>query len=62
MYERNGMPLEKFIMCVFRVMFQRPKIRTYQTENLYAAAGRQSQLNREVKSIVTGNKTNRAAE
>jgi hypothetical protein len=62
MYEKNGMPLEKFLMCVYNVKFKRPKIRTYQTNNLYAVTGRQKQLYREVQNIVTGKKPNRAAK
>ena len=54
MYEKNGMPLEKFLLCIYNVKFKRPKIRTYQTENLYAITGRQAQLYKEVQAIVTG--------
>ena len=56
MYEKNGQPLEKFLRCVISVKFTRPKIRTYQTNNLYAATGRQIQLYKEVQSIVKGKK------
>jgi len=56
MYQKNGQPLEKFLKNIISVKFKRPKIRTYQTNNLYAAAGRQSQLYREVRTIVTGKK------
>jgi len=56
MYEKNGMPLEKFLRCVISVKLTRPKIRTYQTNNLYAATGRQIQLYREVQNIVKGKK------
>jgi hypothetical protein len=56
MYEKNGLPLEKFLKCVISVRFTRPKIRTYQTNNLYAATGRQIQLYREVQSIVNHKK------
>ena len=56
MYEKNGMPLEKYLMCIYRVKFKRPKIRTYQTNNIYYAAERQSQLYREVQNIVSGKK------
>ena len=59
MYEKNGLPLEKYIKCIIAVKLQRPKIRTYQTNNLYAATGRQIQLYREVQSIVTGKKARR---
>ena len=53
MYEKNGLPLEKYLKCVVAVKFRRPKIRTYQTNNLYYAAGRQIQLIREVQTIVS---------
>jgi len=53
MYEKSGQPLEKYLMCIYTVKFKRPKIRTYQTNNFYAAAGRQSQLESEVQRIVS---------
>jgi len=56
MYEKNGQPLEKFLRCVISVKFIRPKIRTYKTDNLYSATGRQVQLYKEVQSIVTNKK------
>jgi hypothetical protein len=56
MYEKNGQPLEKFLRNIVAVKITRPKIRTYQTENLYALAGRQNRLYREVQSIVTDKK------
>jgi len=56
MYEKHGMPLEKFLRCVIAVRFKRPKIRTYQTDNLYAATGRQIQLYKEVQRIVSNDK------
>ena len=59
MYEKNGQPLEKFLKCIYTTKFKRPKIRTYQTENLYALTGRQSQLNKEVQNIVTGKNARR---
>ena len=59
MYQKNGMPLEKYLLCIYNVKFKRPKIRTYQTNNLYAAAGRQSQLNKEVQDIVSGKNARR---
>ena len=62
MYEKNGQPLEKFLRNIITVKLKRPKIRTYQTSNLYALTGRQNQLYKEVRSIVTGKKTDRAAE
>ena len=54
MYERNGIPLEKFLRCVVAVRFVRPKVRIYSTNNLYAVAERQILLYREVQGIVSG--------
>jgi len=59
MYEKHGLPLEKYLKRVISVKFTRPKIRTYQTDNLYAAAGRQIQLIKEVQSIVAGKNARR---
>jgi hypothetical protein len=59
MYERNGQPLEKYLRCIIAVRFIRPKVRTYQTNNLYAAAMRQKRLYKEVKGIVSGQKAER---
>jgi len=59
MYQKNGQPLERYLMNIYSVMFKRPKIRTYQTNNLFTAARRQSQLNKEVQNIVSVKKTNR---
>jgi hypothetical protein len=61
MYERCGLPLEQFLRCVIAARFTRPRIRTYQTNNLYAACGRQSRLLKEVRSIVKGNEKDRRA-
>jgi hypothetical protein len=68
MYERNGQPLERYLRCIIAVRFTRPKIRTYQTDNLYAATARQSKLIKEVREIVCertaprGDKTDRKAK
>jgi len=51
MYEKNGQPLEKYLRCVIAVRLTRPKVRTYKTDNLYAAAMRQMELNKEVLRI-----------
>jgi len=53
MYEKHGMPLEKFLRCIIAVKFQRPKIRTYQTRNQYTVIGRQIKLYKEVGRIVS---------
>lgn len=57
MYEKHGQPLEKVAGNMIQTLFIRPKIRPYQTDNAYAAAERQAKLYREVKAIVTGDKT-----
>jgi hypothetical protein len=54
MYERNGQSLEKYLRCVVAVKLTRPKIRTYQTNNVYAACARQRKLYQEVQNIVSG--------
>jgi hypothetical protein len=36
MYEKDGRPLEKILMNIWRAKFQRPGVRTYNTKNLYA--------------------------
>jgi hypothetical protein len=59
MYERNGQPLEKYLRSVIAVKFIRPKVRTYQTNNLYVAAKRQKQLYKEVQTIVSTQKDGR---
>ena len=51
-YERNGLPLEKIVRNIARVLLLRPKQRPYQTNNYYAVLARQSQLNKEVYQIV----------
>ena len=51
MYEKNGQPLEAFLGHLIQNKFIRPKVRIYQTNNLYSALVRQSQLEQEVKKI-----------
>ena len=55
MYEKYNMPLEKYLKYVIAVKFQKPKIRTYQTNNLYTVTERQKQLYKEVHQIVSDN-------
>lgn len=35
MYEKDGQPLEKVLMNIYRQKFQRPGIRVYRTRNMY---------------------------
>lgn len=53
MYEKNGMPFEKVAKMVIISRFIRPKIRKYQTENVYEYAVKQENLNEEVNRIVS---------
>jgi hypothetical protein len=57
MYQKNGQPLEKYLKSIYNVHFKRPKVRIYQTSNLYAVISRQSQLDKEVQNIVSNEKT-----
>ena len=52
MYERNGQPLEVFLKHMLQTIFVRPKIRTYQTTNIYAEVERQEKLRKEVQCIL----------
>jgi hypothetical protein len=54
MYERNGLALENYLRHIIAATLIRPKVRTYQTDNLYAATSRQYRLYREVQEIVKG--------
>ena len=61
LYEKNGQPLEVFLGHLIQNKFIRPKVRIYQTNNLYSALVRQSQLEQEVKRIARkGRKTDKA--
>ena len=61
MYEKNGQPLEVFLGHLIQNKFIRPKVHIYQTNNLYSALVRQSQLEQEVKRIARkGRKTGKA--
>ena len=56
MYERHGQPLEVVLKNIIETKFIRPKVRPYQTDNLYSATARQANLSKEVKAIATGKK------
>ena len=59
MYEKHGQPLEVMIKNIVQTKFMRPKVRPYQTDNLYSATARQANLYREVKAIADGKKQTR---
>lgn len=60
MYQRNGQPLEVFLGHLIENKFIRPKVRIYQTNNLYSALVRQYKLEQEVRRIAVKNGKNRA--
>ena len=53
MYEKHGQPLEVILKHYIEVRFLKPKQRPYKTDNFYAVLMRQSQLDKEVRNIVT---------
>ena len=59
MYERNGQPLEVFLGHLIQNKFIRPKVRIYQTNNLYSALVRQHELEQEVRAIAGTNRKTR---
>ena len=60
MYQRNGQPLEVFLGHLIENKFTRPKVRIYQTNNLYSALVRQYELEQEVRKIAGKNGKKRA--
>lgn len=52
LYERDGIPLEKYLMTMIRARFLRPRIRKYQTQNFYAYL--QAQAHQEKEEIAHG--------
>lgn len=61
LYEKNGQPLEVLLRHIIQARFMRPKQRLYRTNNFYAVLDRQTQLDKEVKAIVTGKEKARRA-
>ncbi len=61
LYEKNGQPLEVLLRHIIQERFMRPKQRLYRTDNFYAVLDRQTQLDKEVKAIVTGKEKARRA-
>jgi len=51
MYEKDGLPFEKILLNYIRVRFLRPKIRPYQTENIYQLLQKQAKMKKEVHTI-----------
>jgi len=57
MYEKNGQPLERYLRNLITVKYLKPVVRTYQTNNIYAALERQAELYREVHEIAKTGET-----
>lgn len=55
MYERNGQPLEVFLKHMVQTIFVRPKIRLYQTTNIYAEVEQHEKLRKKVQHILAEN-------
>ena len=51
-YEKDGQPLEKILYHMIRARFLLPRIRVYQTDNLYSALERQAKIDKEMMEIV----------
>lgn len=51
LYEKNGQPLETVLRDMIDSLFRRPKLRPYETDNLYAALMRQEKACKEVQRI-----------
>ena len=52
LYEKNGQPLEKVARNLMNVIFLKPKVRVYRTNNFYSALEKQNSLNKEVYGIL----------
>lgn len=61
LYEKNGQPLEVLLRHIIQARFMCQKQRLYRTDNFYAVLDRQTQLDKEVKAIVTGKEKARRA-
>ena len=54
LYEKNGQPLEKVAKNMANVLFLRPKVRVYRTNNFYSGLEKQNSLDTEVYKIIHG--------
>ena len=62
LYEKHGQPLEVVIGHLVRNRFLMPKVRPYQTNNLYAALERQHKMEMEVRAVVQKAKRRQAGK
>ena len=51
MYEKDGMPAEKYAKQVIEMKFIRPGIRRYKVENLYEQLRRREKMEKEVEAL-----------
>ena len=59
MYEKDGVPAEKYVMQMIRMKFVRPGIRRYRAENIYERLKRREMMEREVKRLEEKKKAGR---
>ena len=51
MYEKDGMPAEKYLKQVIEMRFIRPGIRRYKVENLYEQLKEREEMEKEVEAL-----------
>ena len=51
MYEKDGIPAEKYLLQMIKMKFIRPGIRRYRAENLYERLKRREMIEMEVKRL-----------
>ena len=59
MYEKNGQHLEVILGHFIEVVFIRPKVRPYKTDNLYSALEREKEAKKAIDEIVKRSKERR---
>ena len=57
LYEKDGVPAEKYLMQIIEMKFVRPGIRKYRAENLYDQLREREKVKKEVE-ILEGKRTN----
>ena len=51
MYEKDGVPAEKYVMQVIEMKFIRPGIRRYKVENIYEQLKEREEIEKEVEAL-----------
>lgn len=57
-YEKDGVPLEKFIVIMIKARYLRPRTRIYQTDNLWEQVDNRIKIDKEIKRYARDNQTN----